>query len=357
MTGRGIDQVLPHPSDPEIFESYVKDARDYVQLAEEKNGAITKPVDFTYIWGDALTEFEYMKPDLRIINLETSITKNDDYWGRKPVNYRMNPKNMPCLIVAHIDCCTLANNHTIDWCYRGLSETIDTLNKAGIKSAGAGENVHLAQAPAILDAAGKGSVLVFSFGSPSSGVPLAWAAEEKNPGINMLEDFSRNTLEQIISLIRELKRNGDIVVFSVHWGDNWGYQIPAEQREFAHQLVDEAQVDLIHGHSSHHVKGIEVYKGKLVLYGCGDFLNDYEGIGGYENFRGDLGLMYFADVEPSSGRLVSLQMVPTQLRRFRINYASKADAEWLKIALSRESKKLGTDVMPKTNSTLTVMLG
>ena len=76
---------------------------------------------------------------------------------------------------------------------------------------------------------------------------------------------------------------------SIHWGDNWGYDIPREQTTFAHKLIDEAGVDVIHGHSSHHPKGIEVYKDKPIIYGCGDFIDDYEGISGYENFRDDLG--------------------------------------------------------------------
>jgi poly-gamma-glutamate capsule biosynthesis protein CapA/YwtB (metallophosphatase superfamily) len=73
---------------------------------------------------------------------------------------------------------------------------------------------------------------------------------------------------------------GDIVVASIHWGGNWGYRIPSAHIAFAHALIDKSQVDVIHGHSSHHPIGLEVYKGKLVIYGCGDFINDYEGISG-----------------------------------------------------------------------------
>jgi poly-gamma-glutamate capsule biosynthesis protein CapA/YwtB (metallophosphatase superfamily) len=61
-----------------------------------------------------------------------------------------------------------------------------------------------------------------------------------------------------------------------------------------------------HGHSSHHTKAIEIYRSRLILYGCGDFLNDYEGIGGYEEFRDDLALMYFPDMDPTSAVLVAL---------------------------------------------------
>ncbi|MFZ5772705.1 MAG: poly-gamma-glutamate biosynthesis protein, partial [Thermodesulfobacteriota bacterium] len=47
MTGRGIDQVLPHPSEPVLYESYMRSAAGYVQLAEEKNGPLARPVDFS----------------------------------------------------------------------------------------------------------------------------------------------------------------------------------------------------------------------------------------------------------------------------------------------------------------------
>ena len=73
MTGRGIDQVLPHPSDPLLHEGYASSALRYVELAERANGPIPRPVDFAYVWGDALTELERRRPDVRIVNLETAV--------------------------------------------------------------------------------------------------------------------------------------------------------------------------------------------------------------------------------------------------------------------------------------------
>src|SRR5574340_1657497 len=67
MTGRGIDQILPHPGNPALYEGYMKSAAGYVELAEDANGPIPKPVDYPYVWGDALAELELQKPDLRII--------------------------------------------------------------------------------------------------------------------------------------------------------------------------------------------------------------------------------------------------------------------------------------------------
>ena len=345
MTGRGIDQVLPHPGDPTIYESYMKSALGYVKIAEEVNGSIKYPVSFSYIWGDALKELDRIVPDVKIINLETSVTKSNDYWKGKGINYRMHPENISTLTAAKIDVCSLANNHVIDWGYSGLRETLETLKYANIKIAGAGRNLVEAQLPAVKRVSSKGRVIVFAFGSETSGIPAAWGATEEKPGVNLLKDLGAESLRDIQDKVRRVKRRGDIVVASIHWGSNWGYEIPRKQKLFAHRLIDEAGVDIIHGHSSHHVKAIEIYNDKLILYGCGDFLNDYEGISGYEEFRGDLSLMYFATVDPSTGKLLDLQMTPTQIRRFKIIRATQADTLWLKDTLNREGAKFGVKII------------
>jgi poly-gamma-glutamate synthesis protein (capsule biosynthesis protein) len=127
---------------------------------------------------------------------------------------------------------------------------------------------------------------------------------------------------------------GDVLVASIHWGSNWGYDIPPEQIAFAHRLIDEG-VAIVHGHSSHHVKAIEVFKGRLILYGCGDFVTDYEGISGYEMLRGDLGLVYLVELDSRNGQLMSARLVPVQMRSFRLERASATDAGWLCTLLNR----------------------
>ena len=343
MTGRGVDQVLPHPGDPRIHESYLRSAEMYVRLAEETNGPIPRPVDFSYVWGDALDEFAEARPDARIINLETSITASDDYWRGKGINYRMHPGNAPCLGAARIDCCVLANNHVLDYGYPGLLETLETLERAGLGKAGAGRTLAEGQAPAVIAVPGKGRVLVFAFGSESSGIPSGWAAADDRPGINLLEDLSDRAVDRIEDQVRAVKRPGDLVVASIHWGDNWGFAVPDAHVRFAHALI-RAGVDLVHGHSSHHVRPIEVFEDRLILYGCGDFLDDYEGISGYEEFRADLALMYLPAVEPGSGRLLDLCMTPMRTRRFKPNRASREDAEWLRDTINRESRRFGFEV-------------
>jgi poly-gamma-glutamate capsule biosynthesis protein CapA/YwtB (metallophosphatase superfamily) len=101
---------------------------------------------------------------------------------------------------------------------------------------------------------------------------------------------------------------------------------------------------VIHGHSSHHPRPIEVYRGKLILYGCGDCIDDYEGITGYEEYRDDLRPLYFPSLAPDTGELAALTMVPLQARKMRLRHASAADSRWLATTLGQISCKFGSRV-------------
>jgi poly-gamma-glutamate capsule biosynthesis protein CapA/YwtB (metallophosphatase superfamily) len=341
MTGRGIDQALPHPVNPVLHEPYLHDARKYVELAESANGPIRRPVSFDYIWGDALPELERAGVDLRIINLETSVTSEGTPWPDKGIHYRMHPRNIGCLSTARISGCALANNHTLDWGDVGMSDTLRTLDAAGIAHAGAGHDAEEAATPAVLDVGGKARVLLFSFGSVTSGIPLEWRATSVCPGVNLLDDLSEATAVRIAAQMRHAQQPADLLIASIHWGGNWGYDIPRKQIAFAHRLVEEG-VTIVHGHSSHHVKAIEVFKGRLIVYGCGDFLTDYEGISGYEMFGGDLALMYLVEIDSSSGDLLSARLVPMQMRRFRLERTSATDARRLCDLLNTLGTSFGT---------------
>ncbi|GAB3392978.1 CapA family protein [Azotobacter armeniacus] len=339
MTARGIDRILPYPGDPLLHEAYARYADDYVELAEQRNGPIPRPVDFAYVWGVALAELERRHPDVRLVNLETAVTARG--WPQpKGINYRMNPANLPVLAAAGIDCCVLANNHVLDWGEQGLLDTLHSLDTCGLRHTGAGADRKRAEAPAILPLADGERLLVFAFAGPGCGVPLHWAAGEGQPGVALLEDFSPDSLQRVARRIQATRRPGDRVVVALHWGGNWGFSVPIEQRHFAHALIDEAGVDLVHGHSSHHVKGIEVYRQRLILYGCGDLLDDYEGIDDHDAWRGDLGLLYFADLG-ADGRLQALELVPTRQWRFSLRYAEGKDRQWLRDTLNRECARFG----------------
>jgi poly-gamma-glutamate capsule biosynthesis protein CapA/YwtB (metallophosphatase superfamily) len=351
MTGRGLDQILPHPCDPRIHEPVVSSAIEYLWMAEQANGPIARPVDLRYIWGAALEELKHGYRDAYIVNLEVSITRSNDYLP-KGINYRMGPENAGCLSAGGVDCCVLANNHILDWGYPGLLETLETLEHLGISTAGAGQDLIRARAPAILDIGANRRVIVFALASETSGTPRNWAARENIPGLNLLPDLSDQSARQLGREVAQIKQPGDIVIVSLHWGPNWDYHIPEEQRAFAHKLIDQADVSAVFGHSSHHAKAIEVHRGRLILYGCGDFLNDYEGITGYEGYRADLALLYAASFDITSSELIELEMVPFQICRFRLIRPTSKDIAWLQETLDRQCRRFGVSIESKPTGRL-----
>ncbi|HSR43175.1 MAG TPA: CapA family protein, partial [Longimicrobiales bacterium] len=187
-----------------------------------------------------------------------------------------------------------------------------------------------------------GRLLVFGWGLADAGVPGSWEAGA-GAGVALLPAADRAASERVMAAVDAHGRPGDRVVVSLHWGPNWGYDVPPAHRSFARRLAASGTVDLIFGHSSHHPRGLEVHRGRLVLYGVDDFLNDYEGIGGRESYRGDLTLMYLPVLAPS-GELARLRLVPFRLRRFRLERAPEEAADWLADTLDRHSRSHGARV-------------
>jgi poly-gamma-glutamate synthesis protein (capsule biosynthesis protein) len=344
MLGRGVDQILPHPCDPKIYETYATSALDYLRLAERRHGPIQVPVPFDYVWGDGMAELSRRRPDFRLVNLETAVTRSNTA-EPKGINYRMSPENVPTLTAAQIQACALANNHVLDWGQQGLYDTLQSLEQAGIGAVGAGRNLSEATLPHVRDIVDKGRVIIMAFGSQTSGIPASWAATKDGAGINLLPDETDRGIAGVVDGILRIKQPRDVVVVSIHWGGNWGYDIPSARRKLAHRLIEEADVDLVFGHSSHHPKAIELYRGKLILYGCGDLINDYEGISGHENFRGDLSLMYFPRIAVTNGRLEALDMVTFRTRSMRLVRGDEDDARWLAGVLKRECARFGTGIV------------
>ena len=351
MLGRGVDQILAQPGDPTLREPAVRDARRYVELAEEVNGPIHRPVDSAWIWGDALPALDAAAPDVRIINLETSITTSDEFAVGKVVLYRMNPANIPALAAVRPDVCVLANNHVLDFGRTGLAETLTSLAAAGVPAPGAGRDIAGAGRPAAVPVRDDRRVLVFAIGMATSGIPPGWAATADRSGVDFAGEPSAAAADEVVERVLTSRRPGDVVVVSVHWGGNWGYGVSRQEIAFAHRLVD-GGVDVVHGHSSHHPRPIEVYDGRLILYGCGDFVDDYEGIGGHARFRDDLRLLYLATIDSATGHLAALRMLPLQARRMRLNRPAAKDAQWLQSMLDRISRPFGSRVDPTSDGAL-----
>ncbi|NBM18595.1 CapA family protein [Streptomyces sp. GC420] len=351
MLGRGVDQILPYPGDPALREPYIRDARAYVELAEAVNGPIPRPAGFSWPWGEALETLDTAAPDARIINLETSVTQDGAFAPGKDIHYRMNPANLPCLTAARPDVCVLANNHVLDFGLRGLDETLATLAGAGLRTAGAGRNADEAGRPAVVPLEGGGRVLVLACGMPSAGVPHEWGATGEHGGVDFVPGPSGPAAARIGARLGQVKRAGDIAVVSVHWGPNWGYEVSPGEVGFAHALVD-AGTDIVFGHSSHHPRPMEVYRGRPVLYGCGDLVDDYEGIRGYERYRDDLRLLHLVTLEPDTSAAADVRMVPFQARRMRLVHATPEDSAWLRDVLERAGQDFGSRFEREPDGTL-----
>ncbi|MFE7798317.1 CapA family protein [Nocardia sp. NPDC057440] len=341
MLGRGVDQILPHPGDPRLRERYVDDARTYVELAERVHGPFARPVDFRRPWGDVLPILAQFDPDVRLINLETAITADGAFDPVKGIHYRMNPDNVPVLTVVAPVVCALANNHILDFGIQGLADTLEALDYPGIHRVGAGADLDNALAPAISTLEDGRRVVIVSVAAGSSGVPECWAAGRDQPGLwRVGYSPSVRAADEVAAEVLAHKRVHDIAIVSIHWGPNWGYGVPPSETQFAHRLID-AGVDLVHGHSAHHPRPIEIYRGKPILYGCGDVIDDYEGIRGYERYRPDLRLLYLVSIDVD---VMEVRMIPLRVRRMRLESAARSESRWLCETIEHISRGFGTHV-------------
>lgn len=379
MIGRGIDAILPFSVDGTLHESYVKDAKDYVTLATRVNGPLNQSElvskGSSYIWGDVIDEVR--SPDALVINLETTLTTSNDWAKDKGINYRSHPSNVASLSEAGVDVATLANNHVLDWGKAGLRDTVSALQDAEIHTSGAGDSIEDATKPAFFQIQGRDktdtkrtievgaiTAAVVAVGFPSAGVPISWKAGKDKCGVNFEHEPSIAVAEKIVNSVNknaaQLGYSPDIVIASLHWGSNWGWGTPYQWRTFAHHLID-LGVDFVVGHSSHHVKGMEIYKGKFISYGLGDFINDYEGIvgQGYEDFRHDLSCLYIPSFDLEKRQVVDVDIIPCKIKNLKVQRATEVrDITWLQHAFNREGSSLGTSckIHPSSNGAINLQL-
>jgi poly-gamma-glutamate capsule biosynthesis protein CapA/YwtB (metallophosphatase superfamily) len=289
------------------------------------------------LWGDVLPLLD--AADLRIINLECPLTDYDRPWTRSPKlpHFRARPSAIEALRAARIDACSLANNHTVDFEEVGLLDTLKHLDAAGISHAGAGRDREEAAAPVVLDVPAERrthrvALLAFTDNMPP------FAAEDDRPGTNFLpvslEPEVLRRVEEAVLTVREM--GVDTVVFSNHWGRNW-LQRPTEHfRRFARAVID-LGVDVYYGHSPHVFQGVEIYRGKPILYATGDFIDDYPV---NAEFRNDRSFLFRVSME--GGTLERLDLVPVKLRYARVGIAVGDEREMILDQMELLSAELGT---------------
>ena len=365
MLGRGVDQALEQSCSPEIREPYVTDAREYLTLAEARNGELDTPLAARELWGDALERIRLIDPDHLIVNLENAVTFSDSFYPEKGIHYRAHPENLEVLAAAGVDGAIVANNHVLDFDRRGLEDTLAALQVKGIVPIGAGKGVEDARRITVLsrrrgpengnpgdESAGAvpadGRVAVGAVCFPDSGVPLLWDAGPSTPGVSLLHRPSAAVADEVSERFRYIPEEIPRIL-SVHWGANWGYEVPKEHREFARALLSGGEVDLLFGHSSHHPKAVERRDGAAAFYGAGDLINDYEGIRGHEGFNPDLGLLYSVQL---SGRSIDrLEAFPYRRRRLRLESVGEEESRFLASVLSGE---FGASVDLNSDGTLLI---
>jgi poly-gamma-glutamate capsule biosynthesis protein CapA/YwtB (metallophosphatase superfamily) len=269
MLGRGIDASCKQSCNPQLHEGYCTSALDYVQLAEQHSGPIPRSCAPSYFWGSALKILDQYQPHARIINLETSVTERESFAREKGIHYRMHPQNLQILKDADIDAVSLANNHVADFGPGGLVDTINELKKADVKYAGAGMCAAEAEACALIPVQlrkegahtdkPQGRILLYSTCHPSSGVPPHWSATPSHPGVHMTDLSSQSVHKLSLRIAEDRKEDSnDVVLLAIHWGGNWGYDIDPSFTQYAHDVIDQAGVDVVFGHPSHHPQTVEI---------------------------------------------------------------------------------------------------
>lgn len=182
----------------------------------------------------------------------------------KQFTFRVHPEKVKLMQEMGIDLVTLANNHALDYGRDAMLDTIDTLDRAGIRHVGAGKNLAEARKPAIVELNGR----TFAFIGATRVYPEAdWAAGTDSAGMFSAYDGGAQLAEEV----KAAKQQADYVIAYVHWGIE-REEMPNEvQKSIAHRLVD-AGADLVVGAHPHVLQGIEYYQGVPIAYSLGNFV-------------------------------------------------------------------------------------
>jgi len=286
------------------------------------------------IWSDVLPLM--LKADRRLINLECVISGRGREWhpDSKAFHFRAQPRAIDFLRAAKIDCVTLANNHVLDYGTEALIECLALLDRAGIKRTGAGASLAEALAPATVDLPqGRLGVVSLTDNEPE------WEAGEKKPGIHYIAYDVKGLVEpyrsRLAQVLKQVRHQADLVIVSAHVGPNWGPP-SAAMRALAYQVIDFG-ADLYWGHSNHTPQGIEIYKGKAILYSTGDFIDDYA-VDSAE--RNDLSFLFILELE--RGCIVRIVFHSVCIEDLYVRLAKDQEIAFLHRTMQAKCKAFGT---------------
>lgn len=282
---------------------------------------------YAHPWGDLLDELRRF--DLLIVNLEVALTGNRQP-EPKVFNFRAAPDCIECLVKAGVDVCVLANNHIRDFGLAGMQETIAVLERAGIAHAGAGGNLAGAMAPATRAVAGiRINVISATDNEPG------WAATPRHPGVFALD---WDDPAAVLAAVGDSAQAADVTILSLHWGPNMRERPTNQFIEFAHRAID-AGARVIHGHSAHVFQGVEFYRNGIILYDCGDFVDDYMVD---VQLRNDRALLF--ELSLAADRSMTLRALPAQIEAMQVKHADAVARRWIAMRLARLCKPFGATV-------------
>jgi poly-gamma-glutamate synthesis protein (capsule biosynthesis protein) len=289
------------------------------------------------IWSDVLPLM--LKADRRLINLECVISGRGREWqpDSKAFHFRAHPRAIDFLRAATIDCVTLANNHVLDYGTDALIECLALLDRAGIKRTGAGASLMEALTPAILDLPqGRLGVVSLTDNEPE------WEAGEKKPGTHYVAYDAKGLVEpyrsRLAQVLKRVRSQADLVIVSAHVGPNWGPP-SAAMRALAYQIID-LGADLYWGHSNHTAQGIELYKGKAILYSTGDFIDDYA-VDPAE--RNDLSFLLVLELE--RGRIARVVLHPVCIEDLYVRLAKDQEVVFLQRTMQAKCAAFGSRIL------------
>jgi poly-gamma-glutamate capsule biosynthesis protein CapA/YwtB (metallophosphatase superfamily) len=289
----------------------------------------------THPWGDLLPLLT--EADLTVVNLECVMARGGRPWSRWPksFHFRADPLAVEALRQAGVDCATLANNHVLDYEEEALLEMLELLHQGGIAFTGAGHDLEEARRPALLEARGvRIGIVAFTDNEPG------WAAQSGVPGTNYipitLEERALGPVRESLALARTAW--ADLVVFTIHWGPNLVERPTPLFRRFARAVID-LGADVFFGHSAHVFQGIELYRGRPIIYDAGDFVDDYAV---HPELRNDWSVLFHLEADRTGVRRIGL--IPAVIRHSQVNRAVGLDHRAIAERIEERSAEMGTRI-------------
>lgn len=286
----------------------------------------------------------------------------------KLITFRTSPASASDLRRVGFDVLSLANNHSLDYGYEALLDTVQALEAQQIRCIGAGKDLPEAIEPVIVEVKG----LRIGFIAFSSLLPTGAAASAERAGlapvhvriayeVNPYSEMEEPGVPPVVrtwtdetdrrlaeDCIRRLRSQVDFLVVSIHWGYGSGEELAEYQQPLGRTLID-AGADVIFGNHVHAIHGIEVYNGKAILYSPGNFIAQQPREGAsdialaiYSEMSPD-GYAAWLDVAPT--RTYSVRIVPTSTNSDGLPEVARGDVlRRIAERLQRLSSKLGTDI-------------